>query len=182
MIITRGYSKKVAFISSYLPRQCGIATFTSDLINSIRLAGGEEFEPLVVAMQSGTGLEYKKPVRLKVRKEVKYDYFSAADYINLSDIDAVSVQHEFGLFGGGGCYLGLLLGRLNKPVITTLHTVLEEPSLEDLDALTDVCKASEKVIVMNRRGVRMLRDVYGVPESKIRLIPHGIPDLPFADS
>src|SRR4030043_747790 len=92
--------KKVAFICSYLPRKCGIATFTSDLINNIKLAAGEEFEPQVFAMQSRDKLQYHKPVKFTIRKNVKYDYLSAAGYINSSDIDVVSVQHEFGLFGG----------------------------------------------------------------------------------
>jgi len=146
-------TKKVAFISSYTPRICGIATFTSDLINNIGLTDGEGFEPVVIAMESGVELEYDKPVELKIRKNVKYDYVSAADYINFTDVDIVSVQHEFGLFGGeGGSYLSLLLERVNKPVITTLHTILEKPSTEYFDSLTDVCMASDKVIVMNRRG------------------------------
>lgn len=182
-MIALNKKKTVAFISSYLPRQCGIATFTSDLISNMRLAGGEEFVPYVFAMQPGTCLEYDKSVKLKIRKEVKYDYVAAANYINFSDVDVVSVQHEFGLFGGdGGSYLGLLLKRLDKPVITTLHTVLERPRRAYLDSLTDVCQRSDKVIVMNKRGIRMLRDIYSVPEWKIELIPHGVPDLPFADS
>ena len=149
----------------------------------MKLAGGEEFESYVFAMQPGTCLEYDKSVKLKIRKEMKYDYVAAANYINFSDVDVVSVQHEFGLFGGdGGSYLSLLLKRLDKPVITTLHTVLERPRRAYLDSLTDVCQRSEKVIVMNKRGIRMLRDIYSVPEWKIELIPHGIPDLPFADS
>ena len=175
--------KKIAFISSYLPRQCGIATFTSDLINNMKLAGGEEFEPHVFAMQSGTCLEYDKTVKLNIRKNIKYDYIFAAERINSIDADLVCVQHEFGLFGGdGGSYLGLLLKRLHKPVITTLHTILEEPQKAYSDSLTDVCEASDKVIVMNKRGIRILRQIYGVAEEKIELIPHGIPDLPFADS
>ncbi|MBW8039953.1 MAG: glycosyltransferase [Planctomycetes bacterium] len=182
-MIALNKKKTVAFISSYLPRQCGIATFTSDLISNMKLAGGEEFESYVFAMQPGTCLEYDKSVKLKIRKEMKYDYVAAANYINFSDVDVVSVQHEFGLFGGdGGSYLSLLLKRLDKPVITTLHTVLERPRRAYLDSLTDVCQRSEKVIVMNKRGIRMLRDIYSVPEWKIELIPHGIPDLPFADS
>jgi len=171
---------KIAFISSYLPRKCGIATFTSDLINNMKLAAAEEFEPQVFAMQSTNELKYHKPVKLKIQKNVKSDYLSAADRINSSDIDVVSVQHEFGLFGGdAGSHLNILLKRLNKPVITTLHTILEDPSTEYFDSLTDVCMASDKVIVMNKRGIRMLRDIYGVSEQKIKLIPHGIPDLPF---
>jgi len=176
-------TKRVAFVCSYKPRKCGIATFTADLINNVELAGGERFEPVVIAMQSGGELEYDEPVKLCVRKDAKHDYVSAANCINLSDVAVVSVQHEFGLFGGeGGSHLSLLLKRLNKPVVTTLHTVLERPATAYFESLVDVCEASDKIVVMNKRGIRMLRDIYGVPERKIELIPHGIPDLPFVDS
>ena len=173
-------AKKVVFISSYTPRKCGIATFTLDLISSMKLAGGDEFEPVVIAMQPEDELEYDKPVELKIRKDIKYDYVSAADYINFSNVDIVSIQHEFGLFGGeGGSYLSFLLERLNKPVITTLHTVLKKPPAEYFSSLKDVCEESEKVIIMNKRGINILIDTYDIPQHKIEFIPHGIPDLPF---
>ena len=176
-------AKKVAFISSYSPRKCGIATFTSDLINNVKLAANNQLDPVVIAMESEPELKYDKPVKLKIRKNVKQDYIAAADYINYSDVDVVSIQHEFGLFGGqGGSYLNLLLKNLKKPVITTLHTVLRRPSLHYFNSLIDVCEVSEKIIVMNKRGVSMLSNIYYVPKEKITLIPHGIPDLPFADS
>jgi glycosyltransferase involved in cell wall biosynthesis len=178
----KGSPKKVVFISSFLPRKCGIATFTSDLIKSTSIAGKGEFEPLVVAMRSGDQ-KYKDPVKFEIRQNVKSDYICAADYINFSHVDVVCVQHEFGLFGGdGGSYLSLLLNRLKAPVITTLHTVLDEPGSAYHKSLVDVCNASYKVITMNERGVSMLRDIYGIPAKKIKLIPHGIPDLPFVDS
>lgn len=176
-------SKAVAFISSYAPRKCGIATFTSDLISNMKLASNGAFTPVIIAMNPTDELEYGESVKHTIRRNVGYDYIRAADYINFSDIEVVSVQHEFGLFGGdAGSHLGLLLERLNKPVVTTLHTVLNKPSTEQFDSLVNLCKASEKVVVMNIRGVDMLRSIYGVPKSKIKLIPHGIPDLPFVDS
>jgi len=176
--------KRVVFISSYLPRKCGIATFTSDLIaNTVAAAGKKEFEPLVVAMRSDNDLKYADPVKFEIRQNLKQDYISAADYINFSHVDLVSVQHEFGLFGGeGGGYLSLLLNRLKAPIITTLHTILDEPDGAYHKALVDVCGASYKVITMNKRGVTMLRDIYGVSGKKVELIAHGIPDLPFVDS
>jgi glycosyltransferase involved in cell wall biosynthesis len=175
--------KKVAFISTYPPRICGIATFTSDLIKNASKASGENLDPLVVAMRNDDKLEYGDPVKFEIRRNVKKDYLSAADYINFSHVDLVSVQHEFGLFGGeAGSYLSLLLNRLNVPVITTLHTVLSEPEPAQRAAMRDLCEASYKVVTMNHRGIRMLRDIYGVDEHKIELIPHGIPDLPFVDS
>ncbi len=178
----RGIMKKVAFVSSFPPRKCGIATFTSDLINSVALAGKGEFEPLVVAMRSGD-YKYNDPVKFEIRQNVRNDYLCAADYINFSHVDLVSVQHEFGLFGGGaGSYLSLLLNRLTAPVITTLHTVLENPNQDYYKSLVDVCNASYKIITMNERGVDMLRDIYGISDKNVELIAHGIPDLPFVDS
>lgn len=176
-------NKRIGFVSSFLPNQCGIATFTSDLIDSLKSAAGDKFEPLVVAMQPDTTFQYAEPVKFEIRNKVKNDYISAADYINFSHVDMISLQHEFGLFGGsGGSHLNLLLNRLNAPVITTLHTVLEEPEPHYYQSMLDVCEASHKLIVMNERGVTMLRDIYGVSEKKIEFIPHGIPDLPFVDS
>jgi len=175
-------SRKIGFISSFPPRKCGIATFTADLINSTALAGGDVFEPVVIAMQSHNDTAYDNRVKFKIRKEVKRDYFAAAEYINLSDIDVVSLQHEFGLFGGrGGSHLSLLLENVRKPIVTTLHTVLEDPAPDYARSMNDLCEVSKELIVMNKWGVRMLEDIYSVRRSKIRLVPHGIPDLPFCD-
>ena len=180
--MAKNTAKKVVFISSFAPRKCGIATFTSDLIDSTALAANGEFEPLVVAMRSGDH-KYNDPVKFEIRQNVKSDYICAADYINFSHVDAVSVQHEFGLFGGeAGSYLSLLLNRLKAPVITTLHTVLDDPDEAQYKSLVDLCQASYRVITMNERGVGMLSDIYGIPTRKIKLIAHGIPDLPFVDS
>jgi hypothetical protein len=157
--MAKGTAKKVAFISSYPPRKCGIATFTSDLIKNVTSSAKGEFEPLVVAMRSDNDLKYDDPVKFEIRQNVKKDYICAADYINFSHVDLVSVQHEFGLFGGAaGSYLNLLLNRLSAPVITTLHTVLDNPNPVYHKSLVDVCNVSYKVITMNERGVDMLRD------------------------
>jgi glycosyltransferase involved in cell wall biosynthesis len=175
--------QKVAFVSSFLPRRCGIATFTADLIDSVTKASKGRFEPLGVAVRDEGDPAYGDPVKFEIRCNVKSDYICAADYINFSNVDLVSVQHEFGLFGGeAGSYLNLLLGRINAPVITTLHTVLDHPAPDYYKSLVDVCRLSDKVITMNERGVRMLSDIYGVGSDKIELIPHGIPDLPFVDN
>lgn len=173
-------SRKIAFISSFHPRKCGIATFTSDLIKNIGKAGGIEFQPSVVALQSGNEHKYNKPVEFVIRKDVAVDYIDAADYLNSRNFDAISLQHEFGLFGAeGGSYISLLLKRLKAPIVTTLHTILERPSAEYFDALVDICDDSENLIVMNERGVHMLTGIYCVPKRKVKLIPHGIPDISF---
>lgn len=175
--------RKVAFIASSLPQKCGIATFTSDLIANVRAAAGDNFEPLVVAMKSDESCQYAEPVKFEIRPQVKNDYITAADFLNFSHIDLISIQHEFGLFGGdAGSYLNLLLQRVKAPIVTTLHTVLKEPDEHYYRSMIDVCHASDKIIVMNDRGVTMLKEIYDVPEKKIELLPHGIPDLPFVDS
>ncbi|HUW19159.1 MAG TPA: hypothetical protein VMW16_07655 [Sedimentisphaerales bacterium] len=164
---------KVAFISSFLPSKCAIATFTSDLSKNLRLAGGEDFEPAVFVIRSDPAQNYQKPVKFRMHRDIRYDFLAAANYINLGGGDIVSVQHEFGLFGAeAGCYLNLLLKRLRKPVTTTLHTVLEKPSAASFDALARVCPTSDTVVLMNKRGLRMLRKIYSVPGDKISLVPH----------
>lgn len=181
--MARSLSKKVAIVSSFKPRKCGIATFSSDFIENISLASKNQFEPLVVAMQNDPACRYNEPVKFEIRQDVKNDYICAADYINFSHVDIVSIQHEFGLFGGdAGSYLNLLLARLNAPVITTLHTVLDDPTPNYYQSMIDVCRASHLVVTMNERGIKMLKKIYGVPEDKIQLISHGVPDLPFVDS
>lgn len=175
--------RKIAFISSFLPKKCGIATFTSDLVKNVKIVAGKNFEPLVVAMQSESNCHYTNPVKFEVRYNVKRDYICAADYLNFSHVDIVSVQHEFGLFGGdAGSYLNLLLQRVNAPIVTTSHTVLEEPDPSYYQSTVDICELSHKVIVMNQRGIAMLTDIYDINREKIELIEHGIPDLPFVDS
>jgi len=175
--------KRVVFISTFPPRKCGIATFTADLIKNASLAVEGGFEPLVVTMRSDNTVKYNDPVKFEIRQNVRRDYICAADYINFSHVDLVSVQHEFGLFGGeAGSYLSLLLRRLKAPVVTTLHTVLDKPAPEYFKSMMDVRDCSDVVVTMNERGLSMLGDIYGIREEKIRLIPHGIPDLPFVDS
>ena len=182
--MTKVLQKRVAFISSFQPRKCGIATFTSDLIKNTSVASKGNFEPLVVAMKNSSDVnKYDVPVKFEIRKDVRKDYICAADYINFSHVDLVSVQHEFGLFGGeAGSYLTFLLKRLKVPVITTLHTVLDDPDADYRKSMIDLCDGSQYMITMNERGVDMLKNIYGVPESKIKLIAHGIPELPFVDN
>ena len=175
--------RKIAFVSSFLPRRCGIATFCNDLITNISSCAKKSFDPLVVAMVSSHEHQYGDPVKFEIRKNVKNDYVCAADYLNFSHVDMISVQHEFGLFGGeAGNYLNLLLRRVDAPVVTTLHTVLNDPSDSYRQSCIDVCELSDKIIVMNKRGLTMLEEIYGVNPKKIQLVPHGIPDLPFVDS
>ena len=107
-----------------------------------------------MALQAGDDYQYADPVKFEVRRNVKNDYVCAADYINFSHVDLISVQHEFGLFGGdAGSYLNLFLHKINAPIITTLHTVLGEPSPPYYQSTVDVCEVSRNIIVMNQRGI-----------------------------
>ncbi len=174
--------KKVAFISSFLPRKCGIATFTADLIKNASAAGGESFAPIVIAMENGSHV-YDERVTFKITQDLKQDYIAAAEYINFSGVTSVCLQHEFGLFGGeAGSYINLLLNKVSAPITTTLHTILEEPDNALYQELVSIAEASDRVVVMSRRSERVLRELYRVPPSKIAFIPHGAPDIDFVDS
>ena len=173
--------RSVCFISSFLPQQCGIANFTNDLINAIG-ANAEDFSPSVVAVRGVGPISYADPVKFEIRKHIEADYWSAADYINFSQAQMVSLQHEYGLFGGEqGNYLLLLLRQLRVPVVTTLHTILDDPSDVQDKVLSEIADISYRVIVMSQRGISMLTDIYKVPRPKIVHLPHGIPDLPMVN-
>ena len=177
----------IAFVSTYVPRRCGLATFTSDLagataaLDSLRCE--DEAAPQILAItETGSHYEYGREVVFEMRAVHRTDYRQAADFLNVAPVGVVSVQHEFGIFGGeDGSHVLALLGNLKKPVVTTLHTVLAEPTEGQLRTLREVCQLSAKVVVMSRRASGMLADVYDVPDDKIEMIPHGVPDVPFSD-
>ena len=181
---------KISFISTYPPRQCGIATFCSDLHNSMKALYGsresddEQNNLEVIALNNGNNAyNYGREVTFHIREQQRSDYQRAADFINHSPVDAVLVQHEYGIFGGeDGSYINYLLANLKKPVITTLHTVLEEPSPGRKQTLMRICEQSVSVVVMAQAAVDILTRVYRIPANKILLIPHGSPDVPFLDS
>ncbi len=181
---------KIAFIGTYPPRKCGIATFTADLLTSIKnyniAQRGNMFaedQLQVVAMHKDSAeYAYGPEVCYVVREQDENDYVKAAKCLNLSAAEVVSVQHEYGIFGGDdGSYLLTLLGNLKKPVATTLHTVLEKPSVGQKRVLSEVAKLSSQVIVQAEKAVDWLHSIYGVPMEKIAFIPHGAPNVPFLD-
>lgn len=178
---------QIAFVSTYVPRRCGLATFTSDLAGATAALDGlkceDEAAPQILAItETGSHYEYGREVVFEMRAVHRTDYRQAADFLNVAPVDVVSVQHEFGIFGGeDGSHVLALLGNLKKPVVTTLHTVLAEPTEGQRRTMREVCQLSAKVVVMSRRASGMLADVYDVPEDKIEMIPHGVPDVPFSD-
>src|SRR5579872_3658504 len=174
--------RKVAFLGDYLPRKCGIATFTTDL----RCAVAAEFpsmQCLVVPVNDlAGGYDYPAEVRFEIAEQDLPSYVRAADFLNITDVDIVCVEHEFGIFGGpAGSHVLALLRELQMPIVTTLHTVLREPNLEQRRVMRELIRLSARLVVMSERGCEFLRDIYHAPPAKIDLIPHGIPDMPFAD-
>lgn len=174
---------RIAFIGNYLPRQCGIATFTTDLCEEIALQN-PEIECIAVAMDDQpSGYDYPGRVRFELDQEDLNGYQSAADFLNLNNVDLVCLQHEFGIFGGNhGSHILTLLRRLHAPIVTTLHTILTHPSPEQRMVMNDLVSLSDRLVVMSQRSVEYLLQIYSVPRDKIDLIPHGIPDVPLADS
>jgi glycosyltransferase involved in cell wall biosynthesis len=174
-------SMRLAFLGNSLPRRCGIATFTSDLQQAVAIAR-PHIETAIVAMTDhGQSYDYPSAVRVQIAAENIDDYVRAADDVNAGRFNVVSLQHEFGIFGGeAGAHVVTLLSRLNAPIVTTLHTVLAEPQASQKRVLDDVAELSSKLIVMAEKGRDLLRSVYGVPAAKIEVIPHGIPDSPYA--
>ncbi|MBB5436818.1 glycosyltransferase involved in cell wall biosynthesis [Pedobacter sp. AK017] len=173
---------KIAYISTYPPRECGIATFNHNLLRAIgydKTAVSED--SYVVAMNDSENLdqyEYPREVKYQIRQENQKDYIRAADYINTSLVDACIMEHEFGIYGGeNGVYILPLIARLQKPLVTILHTILKDPSYMQLTIIREIAKHSSRIVVMSHRAVGFLTSIYGIPFSKIQLIEHGVPDL-----
>jgi glycosyltransferase involved in cell wall biosynthesis len=171
---------RIAVVGNHLPRQCGIATFTTDLCDAIAAEYGAS-QLSVVAVNDGlSSYSYPERVRFEIREGDIASYKAAADQLNASNVDLVCLQHEYGIFGGkSGNYILELLKHLKMPVITTLHTVLREPNLDQRVVMRKIAARSERLIVMSQYSSRVLQEVFEVPAEKIDLIPHGIPHLPF---
>ena len=172
----------VAVIGNYLPRQCGIATFTTDLVEALS-AEAPDINCWALAMNDKPeGYAYPEKVRFEINQNKLTDYSVASEFLNISQVDIVCVQHEYGIFGGpAGSHLLRLLGELRMPVVTTLHTVLKDPAPEYLEVMRKLSDLSDKLIVMSWKAFDFLKDIYAVPEEKIAFIHHGIPDTPFID-
>ena len=174
--------KRIAFIGNYLPRKCGIATFTTDLCEAL----ADEYKGTscfaLPVNDTVAGYEYPPRVRFELTEKDIESYRRAADFLNINNVDMVSLQHEYGIFGGrAGSYILVLLRELRMPIVTTLHTILRNPDPDQRRVLEEIASLSDRVVSMSRLGVEFLRDIYHVPQEKIDFIPHGIPDVPFVD-
>lgn len=173
---------RIAFIGNYLPRQCGIATFTTDLCEAI----AEQYKNTAcIALpvnDLATGYAYPTRVRFELTEKDIDSYLRASDFLNINNVDLVCLQFEYGIFGGkAGSHILTLLRGLRMPIVTTLHTILKNPDPDQRRVLKEVSALSDRLVVMSERGSEFLHDIYNVPLEKIDLIPHGIPDVPFVD-
>ena len=166
--------QKIAFIGDHLPRKCGIATFTSDLLAAVQSAHSESRCLAVSVNDIPDGYEYPDVVRFEVEEQDLSSYLRAADFLNISNVDVVCLQHEFGIFGGpAGGHILALLRELRMPVVTTLHTILREPRADQRRVMEGLISLSTRLVVMAERGRQMLHDLYHAPLAKIDLIPTG---------
>ena len=165
-----------------MPRKCGIATFTSDLLAAVAAEHPRSQCFAVPVNDLKGGYDYPAVVRFEIEEQDLASYQRAADFLNISNVDIVCLQHEFGIFGGpAGSHVLGLLRELKMPVVTTLHTVLREPNSEQKLVMRELISRSSRLVVMAERGRQMLQEVFQAPPAKIDVIPHGIPDIPFVD-
>lgn len=173
---------RIAVVGNYLPRRCGIATFTTDLCNAIHAQYGTTELLALPVNDTDEGYSYPARVRFELSEDKLASYRQAADFLNFRNIDLVCLQHEYGIFGGvAGAHILELLRLLQMPVVTTLHTVLREPNIDERTVMEEIAVLSDRLIVMSRLSSEILQEEFHVPIDKIDLIPHGIPDLPFTD-
>lgn len=170
---------KIAFVATYPPRQCGIGTFTHSLAHAMKNTQNHENEIIVIAMTNDhETYVFPSEVKLTIQQDHQSDYLAAADYINRSGAEVCILEHEFGIYGGqSGVYILPLLHRVNIPLISTLHTILETPSYNEKAILKQICKMSDRLVVMSNKAIQFLKDIYEVPSLKIIKIEHGLPDF-----
>ncbi|HEY1209077.1 MAG TPA: glycosyltransferase, partial [Terracidiphilus sp.] len=173
---------RIAFVGNYLPRECGIATFTTDLCTALATEYGEGRLFAIPVNDPDSSYQYPEQVRLELEQEDLSSYERAADFLNFNGNDLTCLQHEYGIYGGSaGSHILTLLRKLKMPLVTTLHTVLRDPDLNQRMVLEEIAQLSDRMVVMSKLAAQLLREVYAVPGEKIDVIPHGVPDLPFMD-
>jgi glycosyltransferase involved in cell wall biosynthesis/CBS domain-containing protein len=176
---------RIAYVSTYPPRECGIATYTKHLVDATSaFCNGAVKPPVVVAINDRGGhYDYETHVRSQIEVHDIQSYDKVAEYINASNVDVVNLQHEYGIFGGDwGEYVTELLQRIEKPVVTTLHTVLSEPVPSAKRVLERILEHSDYVTVMAKVGIGILEQLYGSYADRIRYIPHGCPNVPHIET
>jgi glycosyltransferase involved in cell wall biosynthesis len=173
---------RVAFLASFPPRQCGIATFTSDVIQAL-VQQSPQIKPIVIALENTKmvqGLNYPSMVKFVLPQYNRAEYKKAAEFINNSNAEVLCVQHEFGLYGGdAGEWLLDVLSRIEIPIVSVLHTVLPNPTPAYVRVMREIERFSEQIVVLTQTSAQLLHDVYGLKKQQVRVIHHGVPDVPF---
>lgn len=173
--------RRIAFLGNYPPRLCGIATFTHDLCGAISGASPGTDCFVGAVNDQADGYDYPSSVRFELLEKDRDSYRRGADFLNFNNADVLSVQHEFGIYGGpAGSHLLDLLEEVQMPVVTTLHTVLREPDAAQRMVMEGLLERSDRLVVMAEKGAEILRASYGAAGSKVAVIPHGIPDVALA--
>jgi polysaccharide biosynthesis protein PslF len=167
----------IAYVSTYIPKKCGLATYTHHLREAVNLAkGNRPQDPVVAVCNAEERMDYREPWMWPLLKPDPEEYRRLAETINQSSVDVVSLQHEFGIFGGdAGSHVLEFLHRLKKPVVTTFHTVFETPVEPYAAVQKEIARWSDHLLVMNRKGIGYLHDGFDIPLEKISFIPHGTP-------
>ena len=174
---------RIAFVGGFLPRLCGIATFTHDLCEAVATAAPASHCFVGAVNDRVDAYEYPPRVRFEIDEKDLDSYRRGADFLNFNNADVLCVQHEFGIYGGpAGGHLLALLKEVRMPVVTTLHTVLREPNTAQRTVMDELVRRSDRLVVMAHKGAEILQETYAVPEDKVDVIPHGIDDIPFVDS
>ncbi len=174
---------RIAFVGGFVPRLCGIATFTHDICEAVSAAAPEAQCYAGAVNDRLEGYKYPPRVRFELLEKDLDSYRRAADFLNFNNAEVLCVQHEFGIYGGpAGSHILALLKEVRMPVVTTLHTVLRDPTPVQREVMAELVERSDRLVVMAQKGSEILRETYGVPEAKIDIIAHGIPDIPFVDS
>lgn len=173
----------IAFLGGYAPRRCGIATFTHDLCEAVAQAAPGSRCSVVAVNDRPEGYAYPARVRFTIDQTDLVSYQRAGEFLNDSQAEILCLQHEFGIYGGpAGSHLLALLKEVRMPVVTTLHTVLQDPDAAQRNVMDELIRRSDRLVVMAQKGREILRETYGTPDSKVDVIPHGIPDLPLGES
>ena len=179
---TNSTISRIGFIGNYMPRQCGIATFTTDLCEAIATEYKGTTCIALPVNDIEAGYAYPPRVRFELTEKDIDSYRRAADFLNINSVDLVCLQHEYGIFGGrAGSHILALLRELRMPIVTTFHTILHDPDPDQRQVLEEVAALSDRLVVMSERGREFLQKIYGIQPEKIDFIPHGIPDVPFMD-
>src|SRR5260370_26597792 len=174
--------RRAAFLGVYPRGKRGMPTFTADLLAAVAAEHPQTDCFAAPVKDREGGYEYPPEGRCEIEEQDLSSYLRAADFLNISNADVLCLQHEFGIFGGpAGSHVLALLRELRMPVVTTLHTLLRQPTAEQRRVMRELIARSTRLVVMTERGRQMLQEIYQAPPAKLDLIPHGIPDIPFVD-